>query len=100
MCIDENDDNVVSKKDIIDYLEYMYRSNDLRYNHYKNLQGLSSTGASSSSADSLGSMWVDSLGSLYVVKEESGSSINDFDCYNIDQMLFNLNTKVNLNVFG
>lgn len=48
MCIDENDDDVVSKKDIIDYLEYMYRSNDLRYNYYKTLQGLSSTGASSS----------------------------------------------------
>lgn len=36
-CINVDDDNVSSKKDIRDHLEYMYKSCDLSYSHYKNL---------------------------------------------------------------
>lgn len=55
-CINEDDDNVISEKDIRDYLEYMCKSYDLRYSHYKNLHYSSSTGVSSSWANPLDSM--------------------------------------------
>lgn len=92
MCIYENDDDVIKKKDVRDRLKHMYRAYDQRYNYRRTLSHTSSTGATSSGADPLQWMWDQ--------KEETGSGTNDLERYTTDRVFLCSEEKANLEVIG